>query len=99
MKKFDMYEDYDLTEEVGQSYNLGIDKTMYKSIKSAVVSGLIAGILAILADVIHLGTIFAIDWHTLVNDGVIAAFVAIVSLLKAGGTNAEGDFLGVVKIK
>ena len=65
------------------------------NIKSALVSGIIMGILAIAAYIIGVGNIFTLDFHTLINAGVLAALVTIVSLIKSFLTTSRGSVVGV----
>jgi len=68
-------------------------------LKGAVVSGLIMGLLAIIAVVLQAGTIFNLDWQVVINAGVLGFLSAIASVVKSLGTNVEGNFLGAVKVK
>ncbi len=65
------------------------------NIKSAFVSFGISGILAGAMYVLQVGDIFALDIHKLINVVAIAVLVAIVSLIKSGGTDPKGKFAGV----
>lgn len=70
------------------------------NLKSALVSVGIAIVLAVAGYVIVLGDVFKIEWHTLVNVGVLAGLVAVVSLIKSSGTNeATGKFLNIIQVK
>lgn len=69
------------------------------TIKSALVSGLIVGLLAMGVYIVKIGSIFGLNWHSVINVGVISFLTAVASLLKVGGTNTEGVFLGMVKVK
>lgn len=64
-----------------------------KAVAGAVVSGVIVAVLGYLGGVAN---IFEVDVKGLLNVAVLAA---IASLLKAVGTNADGAFLGAVKVK
>lgn len=76
----------------------GIGKLSWINIKSAIVYGLVAGLLAIGMYVIEIGSIFAIDWAKLADAGVMAMVVTLVSLIKNLLTTEAGNFLGVVKV-
>lgn len=69
------------------------------TIKSALVSGVLAGILAVAGYIIGVGDLFVIDLHKLVNAFVLALLVAIVSVLKNLGTGKDGSFMGVIQVK
>lgn len=71
----------------------------WKNIKSAIVSGLIVGVLGVAGQIISVGDVFKLDWHALVNVGVISALTACVSALKSLLTTDKGNFAGIVKIK
>lgn len=68
---------------------------MWTSIKSALVSGVITGILGIAGYIIGVGDIFKLDVHTLLNVGALAALTTVVSLIKAGLTTDRGTIAGV----
>lgn len=69
------------------------------AIKSALVSGLIMGVLAMVVIVVQNGSIFNLDWHTLVNAGVMGLLTSLASLLKTAGTTNTGHFLGAVRVR
>lgn len=68
-------------------------------IKSAIVSGIYATVLAVLAYVIGHGDVFSLDWKELTNFGILAGFTTCVSLLKSFTTTTEGKVLGITQIK
>lgn len=70
----------------------------FTSLKSALISFIISGLLAGALYVLQIGDIFAIDVHGLLNVVAIAVLVALVSFLKSLGTKSDGTFAGV-KIK
>jgi hypothetical protein len=74
-------------------------KVTWSNIKSALVSGVITGVLAIAGYIIGLGDVFAIDIHSLVNVGALAVLTTVVSLVKSWLTTDAGKFVGAVEIK
>jgi len=69
------------------------------NIKSALVSGVITGVLGIAVYIIGVGDIFNLDVRTLANVGVLSALTTIVSLIKSLLTTSAGNFVGAVKVK
>lgn len=69
----------------------GIGQLSWVNIKSAIVYGLLAVILAIIAK----GSIFALDWRVLVDIGVMGV---LTSFVKNIFTTNNGNFAGVVKV-
>jgi hypothetical protein len=61
-------------------------------VKSGLVSGVIAAVLAVALLVIQNGSVFNLDWHAIVNVAVIAFLASLVKVL---GTSANGTFAGV----
>lgn len=98
------WEEYDKTEEVGQSMldlqinknkNMnGIGKLSWVNCKSALVYGLVIGLLAMSGYAISVGDIWALDWKILVNTGF---FAILGSLVKNILTTNSGNFVGLVK--
>lgn len=68
---------------------------MWISIKSALFSGLLMGVLAIAGYIVGVGDVFQIDPHALVNAGVMAALTTLISLVKSGLTDRNGTIAGV----
>lgn len=69
------------------------------TLKSALVSTILMGILAVLGYIISLGDIFLIDWKVMANIGIMAIFTGAASLIKNYLTNEQtGVFAGIVKI-
>ena len=68
------------------------------NLKSALVYGILTALVVVGIEVIAAKNIFALDWKTLVNDGVIAMVGVFVSLIKNFLTTNEGKFVGVVKV-
>ena len=73
----------------------GVLKLSWVNIQSAVMSGIIMGILAIFAYIIGVGNIFTLNFHSLVNAGVLTALVTIVSLIQSVFTTNAGSTAGV----
>lgn len=69
--------------------------TIWVSIKSALVSGVITGLLGIAGYIIGVGDIFKLDVHTLLNVGSLAALTTIVSFIKASLTTEDGTVAGI----
>jgi thiamine transporter ThiT len=68
---------------------------MKTNIKSALVTTLLMGILAMAGYIIGVGDIFKLNTHVLINSGVMAVLAGIVSLIKSYGTTDHGTFAGV----
>jgi hypothetical protein len=75
------------------------NKMTFIQVKSALVSGVIAGVLAEAVYVIGHGSVFGLDVHTLVDVFAIAVLTAIVSIIKSIGTTPAGNFIGAVQVK
>lgn len=58
-------------------------------------SGLIYGLLAVIVYVISKGSVFGLDWKTLVDVGVLGL---LTSLVKNFFTSDNGKFAGVIKV-
>lgn len=109
-----IYEEYDLTDKVGQSLlEINLKKTMkngmfkldWANIKSAIVYGLltmaVVFLLSVVESILKAGSIFGIDWRHVTDTATIAAlslFVVGLSLVKNLLTTNTGHFLGVVKV-
>lgn len=65
------------------------------NIKSALMSIVIAVVLAVFGYIIGIGDVFKIDLHVLINSGAMAFFIGVVSLLKSSNTTDTGHFMGV----
>lgn len=91
---------HDITEKVEEYYqpNLktnmdnGILKLSLENVKSAIVYGL----LAVALFVISKGSVFGLDWHALVDVGVLGLLTSLVKNLL---TTNEGNFVGLVGVK
>lgn len=64
-------------------------------IKSALVSGVIMGILSGLIYIVGIGDIFALNLKSLINVVAIAIATSIVSFIKSSLTSSEGIFAGI----
>lgn len=64
-------------------------------LKSALVSVILAMIIAVGGYIIGVGDVFKLDWHALVNAGVLSGVVGIVSVAKNSITNDDGKALGM----
>ena len=65
------------------------------NIKSALVSIGIAMVISVGGYITGVGDVFKLDWHVLINTGVLSLVVGIVSLCKSYGITPEGKFLGI----
>lgn len=65
------------------------------NIKSALMYGLLWGVLAIFVKVSEIGNIFALDWKDLLNAGVMAFLAIMIVLLRNFFTSNDGKFIGV----
>jgi di/tricarboxylate transporter len=66
------------------------------TIQGALVSAVLVALFAVIQYFLNLGDIFAVDWKTLLNLGVLTA---LGSLVKNVLTNSEGLIGGVIKVK
>lgn len=69
------------------------------SVKSALVTVGIAIVLAVGGYIVGVGDVFKLDWHALVNVGVLSGVAGIISLAKSYMTDNNGRFLGGTQIK
>ena len=69
------------------------------NLKSALVSGVITGVLGIAGYIIGVGDVFNLDVHTLINVGALSALTTAVSLIKSFLTTENGNFVGTINIK
>ncbi len=69
------------------------------NLKQALVMGLVTGLLAVIAYVLKVGDVFALEVHALVNCFAIAGLTAVGSFLTNLMTTSSGKFLGAVSIK
>lgn len=76
----------------------GMLKLNKENFKSALVYGLLWGLLAVAVRVDEVGDIFALNWRELVNVGVTGGLAVGISLLKNLLTTTSGNFLGAVKV-
>lgn len=75
--------------------NSGLFKLNWIDVKSALVSGVITGILAIAGYIIGVGDVFAIDVHAMVNVGALALLTSVVSIIKSLLTTSTGTVASV----
>jgi hypothetical protein len=76
----------------------GIGKLDWANIKSALVYGLLWGVLAIVIYMIQIGDIYALNYRDLSNAGVYGVLGSLVSVLKNLLTTDKGNFVGAVKV-
>lgn len=70
----------------------------WMNFKSALISGLITGVLGIAGYIIGVGDIFKLDVHTLLNVFSLSALTTVVSILKSFLTTNAGNFVGTTNI-
>ena len=75
--------------------NNGVFKLDWSNVSSAVVSGVITGVLGIAGYIIGVGDVFNLDVHTLLNVGALSALTAVVSLIKSLLTTNSGTVAGI----
>jgi hypothetical protein len=86
----DFYKDYKFNKKNMQN---GLLKLSWGNVRSALVYGVVAGVVAVVMYMISVGDVFALSWHALVNGFV---FGLITSLVKNLGTTNDNNFIGVV---
>lgn len=69
-----------------------------ENVKSALVYTVLTAVVSMGMYVVGVGDVFKVDAHTLINSGVMAFIIGIVSLLKNLLTDKAGNFLGMVKV-
>jgi len=86
--------------ELEDFYQLSNKKTMngiltlsWGNVKSALVYGLVAGLVAVVAYMVSVGDVWALNVHSLVNGFV---FGVITSVVKNLATTNNNNFVGVV---
>lgn len=70
-----------------------------KDFISALVSFVVVALIEALSYVIKVGDLWKIDLHTLINAGILPAFIFAVSILKSFLTTSSGKFIGLIPIK
>lgn len=68
----------------------------FTNVKSALVSGVIAALLAVGLLVVTNGDIFNLDWRVIANTAVITLIASVIKVL---GTTRKGNFAGAVRVK
>lgn len=83
----------------------GLFTLTWSNVKSAVVYGVLAlgatFILSFLQSVLNAGSIFGLDWKSIIDSATIATipvFITFVSLGKNLLTTSQGKFLGVTEV-
>lgn len=71
----------------------------FTDIKAAVARALFIGVFAMIAFIVHAGSIFGLDVKSLTNTGAIAALTFLASLATTIFTTGQGNFVGMMKIK
>lgn len=102
----------DISEQVGDYYfnpkeNMqnGLFKLDWANVRSAVVYGIltivVCFVLSVVESIVKAGSIFGLDWHKVIDGGVLSSlsfFVVILSLVKNLLTTDKGNFLGITKV-
>ena len=65
----------------------------------AVFLGIITAILVVLVEIKNVGSIYGLDWKTLLNDGIISLIASIASIIQSLLTTEKGNLVGAIKIK
>ncbi len=65
------------------------------NLKSALISAMLMALIGIITYVLGVGNIFDLDFHSLLNIGVIAFLTGLVSYFKSSMTTSTGTFGGV----
>lgn len=83
----------------------GLLKINWTNIKSAIIYGLMTLVtvffLNIFVTIIDNGTIFGLDWASVIDRGIVAALptlVFLISIVKNLLTNNQGEFLGITEV-
>ncbi len=71
-----------------------MQSTMFLAIKSALISGLITGIIGVAGYIMGVGDLWKLDVHALLNVFAMSALTSIVSLVKAAMTKEDGTVAG-----
>lgn len=87
---------YELNNMDTQSDFLAVSK---KQVISALISGLLIGVVAVASQILANGSIFGLDMHKLADVGAMAIITFLVSFLKSFLTTNDGKFIGLVAIK
>lgn len=77
----------------------GLLTLSWGNVKSALISGLVMAILAIIGYAQSVGDFSSLNLRTLINVGIFAGLGVIQSLIKNFLTSNKGNFLGVVDTK
>ena len=75
-------------------------KITLASVLNALTIGLVAGVLSLVLYFLKVGTVFGIDFHSMVNVFALAVFGAIVPFLQSLLVSpVTGKFAGTLKVK
>lgn len=77
----------------------GIFQIDLVSIKRALVQGLLVGIITAITFILHAGSIFGLNFHSLIDSAVLAGLATLPPLLTSFLTTHEGAFLGTTKVE
>jgi len=98
-------DEYDWSQKVEDEYYKLNQKLMnsrinWTTIKSALTTGLVVGVLALIAYFLKAGTFFGVDYHAVINCFGLAALSAVGSQIQSLlVTPSTGNFVGVIKVK
>ena len=97
-------DDFDWNQKVEDEYYKNNNKNMSRlslaNVLNALTTGLIVGILALIAYFLKAGTFFGVDYHAVVNCFGLAALSAVGSVIQSAlVVPASGNFVGLLKVK
>lgn len=76
----------------------GILSLSWANIWSALVYGLLWGLLAVFIKISEIGNIFNLNWHDLLNVFIMAGIGFLIPIIKNLLTTDKGNFLGIIKV-
>lgn len=71
----------------------GIGVLSWVNVKSALVYGVVMGVVAVVFYMVKIGTVFALDWHVMLDAFVYGVLTSVVKNIL---TTNEGNFLGSI---
>ena len=77
----------------------GFLKLNLKDLLNALMLGLLVAILSVLIYIKTQGTIFGLDWKTILDIGIISLIASVADIVKSLLTTKSGNLVGLVKIK
>ena len=73
-------------------------KLNWINVKSALVYGLLWGLLAVFIEIKEIGDVFKLNWQDLLNVFVMAGLAIVITLVKNILTTDSGNFVGAIKV-